>query len=64
MADQKRSLTQRELAQARTIYGSRINYKTVEIHRGKYALWQPDNIAMAPDETFTSPRRSTYPTSR
>lgn len=49
MANQTRALTAGELRKARSIYGSRIDYRTVEIHNGKYAFWQPNNTAMAPD---------------
>jgi hypothetical protein len=45
----KRALTAGELEQAQGIYGGRINYRTVEIHEGKYAFWQPSRTAMAPN---------------
>lgn len=49
MANQTRALTPGELREARSIYGARINYQSVEIHNGKYAIWQPDNTEMAPN---------------
>jgi hypothetical protein len=44
-----RELTSGELREARWIYRASINFATVRIHRGKWAFWQPDNTAMAPN---------------
>jgi hypothetical protein len=44
-----RGLTAGELNQARWMFGDTVNFTIVQIHRGKYAFWQPDNTAMAPN---------------
>ncbi|PXA96092.1 vgr related protein [Nostoc sp. 3335mG] len=44
-----RELTQGELREARWMYGASVDFASVRIHRGKYAFWQPNDTAMAPD---------------
>ena len=44
-----RKLTAGEIAAARTIFGANLNYVPIDIHRGKYVFFQPNDIAMAPN---------------
>ena len=44
-----RALTAGELREAEWVYGTTVDFARVRIHRGKYAFWQPDDTAMAPD---------------
>ncbi|TCP66398.1 type IV secretion protein Rhs [Sphingomonas sp. PP-CE-1G-424] len=51
MTDDKntRLLTIGELREAQWVYGPNIDFKSVIVHRGRYAFWQPATTAMAPD---------------
>ena len=44
-----RSLTEAEVALARSVFGSAIDYTLVRIHRAKWAFFQPRGTAMSPD---------------
>lgn len=44
-----RTLTAGELREASWVYGGAVDFARVRIYRGKYAFWQPDDTAMAPD---------------
>ncbi|MGH6616546.1 vgr related protein [Sphingomonas sp.] len=49
MADIVRLLTPGEEREARWMFGNALNTGITRIHCGKYAFWQPDDTAMAPD---------------
>ena len=44
-----RTLTENEIALARSIFGDAIDYEKVRVHQRKWWLFQPRRITMAPD---------------
>ena len=49
MTNKRRSLTEGEIALAKTIFGDSIDYSKVGVHNHKISRLQPDNFNAAPD---------------
>lgn len=51
----RRRIGPNELSEARAIFRSAINYSNFWIIRGRYFIFQPENVAMAPDGNIYFP---------
>ncbi len=55
-SEKGRSLTGRETNEARGVFHQKIKYDPVRVVAGKYVPWQPNNIAITPDNRIFWPK--------